>query len=287
MVEAPVGDRARGDRAAARRGGRLRAHPAGRRDRAEHPRRPGGGRAGRRCRRPASSSPSFPRRPAAPTTRSPSRTRPPSAKAQEGSTVTLTVSLGLVVNVPDVVGEPENEAARRIEGEQLLADEHRALIANGAGRPGDLDRTGGGDGGRVQVDGEHGRLEGREHDRAARPDRPAAGGCRGADPPPRLDPERRHARRRRARRDRDRPGSGRRCRAASRRRGDDRRLERRRLGDRARRRRPVRGLGELEPLEPRALGRRGRAGDRRSEARTVGCSSRRRRRAAGCAAATR
>jgi len=47
---------------------------------------------------------------------------PAAAEAQEGSTVTATVSLGLVVNVPDVVGEPEDAAARRIESEQLLVE---------------------------------------------------------------------------------------------------------------------------------------------------------------------
>jgi eukaryotic-like serine/threonine-protein kinase len=43
-----------------------------------------------------------------------------SAEAEEGSTVTVTVSLGLTVNVPDVAGEPEAAAAKRIEEEQLL-----------------------------------------------------------------------------------------------------------------------------------------------------------------------
>jgi eukaryotic-like serine/threonine-protein kinase len=49
------------------------------------------------------------------------------SQAEEGSTVTVTVSLGLSVNVPDVVGETEREATDRLEDEQLLVtSEERA-----------------------------------------------------------------------------------------------------------------------------------------------------------------
>ncbi len=45
---------------------------------------------------------------------------PAAAEAEEGSTVTVTVSLGLAIQVPDVSGMAEADAAKRLKQEQLL-----------------------------------------------------------------------------------------------------------------------------------------------------------------------
>ena len=47
---------------------------------------------------------------------------PAGTSAEEGSAVTVTVSLGLAVEVPDVSGMPEEDAAARIRNEQLLPE---------------------------------------------------------------------------------------------------------------------------------------------------------------------
>ena len=60
---------------------------------------------------------------------------PAAAEAEEGSTVTATVSLGLVVDVPDVVGEREQAATERLEDEQLdVTSEPRSSRNVQAGR---------------------------------------------------------------------------------------------------------------------------------------------------------
>jgi serine/threonine-protein kinase len=60
---------------------------------------------------------------------------PASSTAEEGSVVTATVSIGLSVNVPDVVGEREADATERLEDEQLLvASQDRSSRNVEAGR---------------------------------------------------------------------------------------------------------------------------------------------------------
>ena len=86
---------------------------------------------GTRSRTPGSSSLSVPRRPAAPNRTVTEQDPPAAAEAEEGSTVTATVSLGLVIAVPDVVGEPEPAASERLEEEQLLARERAAVVPQG------------------------------------------------------------------------------------------------------------------------------------------------------------
>ena len=59
---------------------------------------------------------------------------PPAAtEADEGSTVTLTVSLGRSVDVPDVVGEPIDEATKTLEDEDLLVDDRSQASRKKAG----------------------------------------------------------------------------------------------------------------------------------------------------------
>ena len=213
---------------------------------------------------------------------------PAAAEAEEGSTVTVTVSLGLAVNVPDVVGEPEaaaDEAARG--GAAAGAEPGQALAATS--RPGRVISTQPAAGTEVECKstGDDLRLQGGEHDLAARRGRPAAGGGRGRSSSRlglivNVDT-----------RDADEPEGtvidqdpGGRRRAPAQRPGDDRRLQRRRLGDRARRRSGSPRTRRARPSA--AAGSRSTWSSRTSmtAATTAGCCSRRRRPARGCAAAT-
>ena len=102
---------------------------------------------------------------------------PARASADEGSTVTVTVSLGLEKQVPDVVGLAEQDAVARIKKEDLLAKSESQASRVGEGRARDLHRPRCGLPGGVRVDGHARGLQGRQRDHGARPGgRPAGGG---------------------------------------------------------------------------------------------------------------
>ena len=211
---------------------------------------------------------------------------PAAAEAKEGSTVTATVSLGLVIAVPDVVGEPEQAASERLEEEQLRPEsEPRSSRKVQAGRVISTEPEAGSE---VDCESTVTMLVSKGANTITLPN--LIGPSRrwpSRSSPGGTDRRRRRARRRRARRNRDRPGPGARVRAPARRPGDDRRLKRGRLRDRPRRRRPVGGRGALEPRQPGALGRRGRAGDRGPVRGRPGARAGPDAPARGCAAATR
>ena len=184
------------------------------------------------------------------------------AEAEEGSTVTVTVSLGLTRNVPDVEGELEAAAAKRIDEEELVADSEERSSRKVA--PGRVIETVPAVGAEVECDSTVTMSVSKGANTIAVPDlfgsqqEVAEAQLRDLGLIPNVDT-----------RDADESAGtvidqdpGRWDRAAPQRPGDDRRLQRGRLGDRPRRRRPVGGLGAHEPRQPGALGRRGRAGDR-------------------------
>ena len=97
-------------------------------------------------------------------------------EADEGSTVTVTVSLGLTIEVPDVSGLSERDAAQQLKNEQLLVDSQTEVLARRQGGQGDLDHARRRDRRRLPVDRDDARLQGRQPDPPAGPGRFPAGG---------------------------------------------------------------------------------------------------------------
>ena len=97
-------------------------------------------------------------------------------EADEGSTVTVTVSLGLTIEVPDVSGLSERDAAQQLKNEQLLVDSQPKSsrdVKAGKVISTDAPRR---DRGRLPVDRDDARLQGRQPDPPAGPGRLPAGG---------------------------------------------------------------------------------------------------------------
>ena len=168
-------------------------------------------------------------------------------EADEGSTVEISVSLGLRVPVPDVVGKPTGEATQILADEQLQTKERRTLLGQRRGGQGCPHRARGRGPGRVPVGGQRVHIEGRAAgDRAGRAG-PAGVDGRGGGPRRRPRAERRDRELRRAGGHRHRRRSGSREPPREGHRGRAERLERGGHGGRPERDRPTGGHRDRDP----------------------------------------
>ena len=183
----------------------------------------------------------------------------------EGSTVEISVSLGLRVAVPDVRGKPLADATRIISEAELRSDDRRTFSESvAAGR---VVRTEPPVGEEVMCDSVVRVYASKGPDLAPVPGRAGPDGVVGRGRAARcgIHPERRDGELGRARGDRDRPGSRPGRRRPQGHAGDHHRVDRGGVGDRAGRRGPTRGHRPVRAPGPRAVGRGRDPRDQRAE----------------------
>ena len=132
-LDDPPRARSRGARAARGRGRRLRAHPARGGDRPDGDRRAGAGGAGAARGRGLRGRPA-PAPSCAPADTVIEQDPPAGTEAEEGSTVTITVSLGPAVKVPPRSRACRGEARERLEDAELLVATASVLATSSRGR---------------------------------------------------------------------------------------------------------------------------------------------------------